>query len=152
MDLLVYPARLLARPAAAWLDVPGTTPEQRREQLILEMTEYGTKDDLADRQLTRSAIWALLFAFAFLPMVALTVALVLILGGDGGVASLIPWGVMLFLFWMGVLTGLKFGLLVVIPEEWWMPDSRLSRALLLAQNPDVILALIITVVSLMLIG
>ena len=150
MDLLVYPARLLARPAAAWLDVPGTTREQRREQLILEMTEYGTKDDLADRQLTRSAIWALLFAFALLPMVALTVALVLILGGDGGVASLISWGVLLFFMWMAVITGLKFGLLVVIPEEWWKPDSWLSRALLLAQTPDVILALIITVVSLVL--
>jgi hypothetical protein len=152
MDLLVYPARLLARPAAAWLDVPGTTHEQRREQLIVEMTEYGTKDDLADRQLTRSAIWALLFVFAVLPMVAIGVAVELILGGDGGVAGQIPWGVLLFLFWMGVITGLKFGVALLLPEERWHPRSAVAQALLLAQTPDVILALIITVVSLVLIG
>jgi len=152
MDLLVYPARLLARPAAAWLDVPGTTPEQRRSQLIVEMTEYGTKDDLADRQLTRSAIWALLFVFAVPPMVIIAVALELTLGGDGGVAGQIPWGVLLFLFWMGVLTGLKFGVATLLPEQRWHPHSAVSRALLLAQTPDVILALVITVVSLVLIG
>jgi hypothetical protein len=135
MDLLVYPARLLARPAAAWLEVPGATPEQRREQLIVEMTEYGTKDALVDRQLTRSAVWFLLLAFALVPMVALTVALVLILGGDGGVASLIPRGVLLFLFWMGVITGLKVGVATLLPEERWHPRSAVSRALLLAQTP-----------------
>jgi hypothetical protein len=151
MDLLVYPARLLARPATAWLDVPGATPEQRREQLIVEMTEYGTKDDLVDRQLTRSAVWFLLLAFALVPMVALTVALVLVLGGDGGVASLIPWGVLLFLFWMAVITGLKFGAAALLPEERWHPASPFARALLLAQTPDVILALIITAVSLVLV-
>lgn len=152
MDLLVYPARLLARPAAAWLEVPGRTPEQRRGQLIVEMTAYGTKDDLVDRQLTRCAIWALLFASTLLPMTAVAIAVELILGGDGGVAGLIPWGVVLFFFWMGVLTGLKFGVATVVPEHWWRPDRAVSRALLLAQTPDVVLALIITVVSLVLIG
>jgi len=151
MDLLVYPARLLARPASAWLEVPGATPEQRREQLIREMTEYGTRDDLVDRQLTRSAIWFLLFAFAALPMVAVAVALELILGGDGGVAGLIPWGVVLFLFWMGVITWLKFAAAALLPEQRWHPRSAVSRALLLAQTPDVTLSLIITVVSLVLI-
>jgi len=150
MDLLVYPARLLARPAAAWLDVPGATPEGRRERLIVEMTEYGSKDDLVDRQLTRTAIWSLLFVFAILPVVAVGIALELILGGDGGIAGLVPWGLLFFFFWMGVITGLKCGAAVLLPEQRWHPGSAVSRAMLLAQTPDVILALIITVVSLVL--
>lgn len=148
MDLLVFAARLVARPAIAWLGVPGKTPERRREQLIEEMTAYATKDDLVDRQLTRSAIWALLFAFAAAPMVAVAVAVELTLGGDGGVSGLAPWGVLFFLFWMGAITGLKFAAAALLPETWWHPDRAVDRFLLLAQTPDVVLALIITGISL----
>jgi hypothetical protein len=152
VDLLVFPARLLARPATAWLDVPGATAQQRRAQLIAEMTGYRTKDDLVDRQLIRCAVWALLFVFAVLPMITIGVTLELILGGDGGVAAQIPWGVLFFLFWMAALTGLKMGLAALLPAHRWHPRRAVDRALLLAQTPDVVLALIITIGSLVLIG
>ena len=142
----MYAARLLTRPAAAWLEVPGTAPEQRA-QLISELTGYRTKDDLVDRQLTRSAVWALLFAFAVLPLIAVGVVLELTVGGDQ-----IPWGVLFFLFWMAVLTAAKCGLAWLLPADRWRPDSPLARGLLLAQTLDVVLALTIAAASVVLTG
>ena len=72
--------------------------------------------------------------------------------GGGGPAGPIPYGVLFFLYWMGVVTGLKCAVAAYLPERRWHPRSAVARALLLAQSPDVTLAQAITVFSLYRLG
>jgi hypothetical protein len=144
MDLLHLPARFLAVPAAAVLDVEGDDRRQRADNLRAELT--GPVDDELDlgvRHLARCVVWWLLSAMIFPLTVAVQVILNLRDAADG-VVSTLAWSAVMFPMWMGMIHAGKALVAHYLLEGRWNSGSRLGRLAMVAQTPDVAFAITIT--------
>ncbi|SBT37848.1 hypothetical protein GA0070621_0236 [Micromonospora narathiwatensis] len=146
MDLLAWPGPRLAGWVAKVLDVEGRTPEARRAEVIRDMTSAPGDDyELFLRHLTRSVTWFVLLALVFPATLLLLVPASFLPGGRDGTpflailfaASLLTF----FALFMACVHLLKALVVNYLLEDRWDGRSRVGRALMLAQTPDVVVAL-----------
>jgi hypothetical protein len=144
MDLLKLPARWLAGPAAAALGVEGRTRKERADNLRADMNAAADDEiDLGQRHLARFVVWWLLAAVT-LPVVVAVQVLLNLVDRNVGAFSAITWGVLQFMFWMGCVHAAKALVAYYLLEGRWNRESRTWRAVMLAQAPDLAIALIAT--------
>ncbi|HWH00398.1 MAG TPA: hypothetical protein VNV66_13975 [Pilimelia sp.] len=152
MDLLALPARWLSGAVARVLDVEGRTREQRRAEVVRSMTSAAADaHDLWLRHLTRATMWGIMLAFAFPAWVLLTFGTALATG-DGDTAILdgaITAGAFIafFVFFMACIHFLKALVATYFLENRWDRRRRWWRAVMLAQTPDVIVAVTLAAVA-----
>jgi hypothetical protein len=127
------------------LDVEGKTPEARRAEVIRDMTSpAATAHDLWLRHLTRAVIWGVMLAVALPGWFVLGLAVFAFTGDRETIAFNVAYAVggfvTIFIFAMACLHLLKAVVATYVLEDRWNPDGRLSRWLMLAPIPDVLLA------------
>ena len=149
MDLLSLPARLLARPAAAVLDVEGSTPKERADNLWAEANlEPDDKYALAERHLTRSMIWLTAAGVLFPAGIPIS-WLIAVPGGGLGVFGT----VFLAVYWtlaigscvLFLLHVIKFLVAHYVIRARWNLRSRVWRFAMLNQWPDAVIAVALAV-------
>lgn len=146
MDLAMRVTRWLAGPVARVLDVDGETPEERRAEVIEAAGLPGDEvEDLGLRHVTRAVAWFILSGVAFaatmvvvIPVSVFASERVKDLAFDIG-----DWVIFFPLFTAAVHV-VKMVVVWYLPERRWNPQSRLWRAVMLAQTPDYALATLLT--------
>lgn len=146
MDLLTWLGPRLAGWVAKVLDAEGRTPEARRAEVIRDMTSAPRDDHaLFLRHLTRSVTWFVLLAVVFPASFLVLVPASFLPGGVDGTSFLVILFVdsmiAFFVLFMACVHLLKALVATYLLEDRWDGRSRVGRALMLAQIPDVVVAL-----------
>ncbi|MEV6816373.1 hypothetical protein [Micromonospora sp. NPDC051296] len=142
MDLVVVPARWLSEPIARVLGIDGRTRQDRRAELIEDLTLPGEDiDDLGLRHICRSAAWFVILGVGFFASMAVAIPVSLLAEELTDPAYFVSGLVSFFLFFMACLHGTKALIVHYLPERWWNPRNRLWRVAMLAQWPDLVVAL-----------
>ncbi|MBY8871010.1 hypothetical protein K7640_04025 [Micromonospora sp. PLK6-60] len=150
MDLLAWPARRLAGLVARILDVDGT-PDERRAEVMSDITSAPADElDLSMRHMARAVTWGVLFA-AVLPASLVLLLLVSLLTGEreGAVFRAVFVVSAVLAFFLMFMAGVHLVKMLVaneLREGWWDLGNRWWRAAMLAQTPDVVVALGLAVV------
>ncbi|SCF34327.1 hypothetical protein GA0074695_5838 [Micromonospora viridifaciens] len=142
MDLVLVPARWLAEPIARVLGADGKTRQDRRDELMQDLTLSGDDiDDLGLRHITRSAAWFVILAAGFFLSMAVAIPISLFAKELSDPAFFVSALFSFFLFFMACLHAVKALIVHYLPEHWWNPRSRVWRVAMLAQLPDLVIAL-----------
>ncbi|PZF85042.1 hypothetical protein [Micromonospora deserti] len=150
MDLSAWLVRWLAGPIAMFLGVDGKTPAERRAEVIEDASLLGEEvEDLGLRHVTRSVAWLLLcgVVFAGTALVLIPVSIFATETVKDWAFNISGW-LTFFPFFMFAMHGVKTLIVYYLPEKKWNPRSRIWRATMLAQTPDVLLAALMTTLTL----
>jgi len=141
LDLVLGPARWLARPIAALLALPGSTPRKRRDEVLGSVTLAGEDvADLATRHLTRMATWFVTLGVAFATSLVVSIP-VSALGGPAKQPVLFAVDLVLFvIFFLGAIHLVKMLIAYYVLGDRWDYRSRWWRAAMLAPLPDLLVA------------
>lgn len=141
MDLVVGPARWLAGPLGRVLGVEGRTPQERRDEVLNDITLPGDDvDELALRHYARMAAWLVIFIVTFLPSLAAATFILVFAEGIKDPAFLVMELLNFSILFMFCVHGLKALIAHYMPERWWNPRSRVWRVVMLAQVPEIVVA------------
>ncbi|MEU2612102.1 hypothetical protein ABZ570_11040 [Micromonospora sp. NPDC007271] len=142
MDLVLVPARWLAEPIARVLGADGRTRQDRRDEVMQDLTLPGDDiDDLGLRHIARSAAWFVILAAGFFLSMAVAIPISLFVKELSDPAFFGAALFSFFLFFMACLHGAKALIVHYLPEHWWNPRNRVWRVAMLAQLPDLAVAL-----------
>ncbi len=142
MDLVLVPARWLAEPIARVLGADGKTRQDRRDEVMQDLALPGDDiDDLGLRHISRSAAWFVIFAAGFFLSMAAVIPISLFVRELSDPAFFVAALFSFFLFFMACLHAVKALIVNYMPEHWWNPRSRAWRVAMLAQLPDLAVAL-----------
>ncbi|OKI87615.1 hypothetical protein [Micromonospora sp. CB01531] len=142
MDLVVVPARWLAEPIARVLGADGRTRQERRDELMQDLTLPGDDiDDLGLRHISRAAAWFVILAAGFFLSMAVAIPISLFIKELSDQAFFGAALFSFFLFFMACLHAVKALIVHYLPEHWWSPRSPVWRVAMLSQLPDLAVAL-----------
>jgi hypothetical protein len=149
MDLLSLPTRLLTRPVAAALDVEGSTPKERADNLWAEANlEPDDPYALAERHLTRSVIWLAVVGVLFPAGIPVS-WLIDVPGGGlgvfGAVFLAVYWTISLSAGVLFLLHVIKFLFAHYVIRRHWNLRSRPWRFAMLNQWPDAVIAVALAI-------
>lgn len=151
MDLLAWPSRRLAGVVARLLDVDGDTPEERRAEVMKDITSAPADHvDVMMRHMARATTWGVMFGIVFPGSLVLLFLASLLPGGrDGGpflTVFAVDATVAFFVLFMACVHLVKMLVANYLLQGRWDPGSRVWRAVMLAQAPDVVVALALAAV------
>ncbi|MEU8265361.1 hypothetical protein AB0C02_32775 [Micromonospora sp. NPDC048999] len=146
MDLLKWPAPWLAGSAGRFLGIGGS-PGERRDKVMGHLTlPVEDVNDLMLFHMARMAVWGVMLAVVAPVLLVVIIPVSLLPGGWEGapfLAAFFVSGVLsFFIFFMGAVHLLKGLIADYLLEGRWNRESRAWRAVMLAQTPDIVIALV----------
>ncbi|MFU8854344.1 hypothetical protein ACNAW0_25665 [Micromonospora sp. SL1-18] len=146
MDLLKWPAPWLAGSAGRFLGVGGSA-QKRRDEVMGQITSpVEDINDLVLFYLARMAVWGVMLAIVAPALFVAILPVSLLPGGWEGAPFLAAFFVSgllsFFIFFMGTVHLLKWLIADYLLEGRWNPESRVWRAVMLAQTPDIVIAFV----------
>ncbi|MBN1172861.1 MAG: hypothetical protein JXA67_11855 [Micromonosporaceae bacterium] len=130
------------------LDVEGRTDQDRRMTVLRDASlPADDSDDLGLRHLTRTVMWFVVAVAVNPVLLVLLIPASSLPGGREDVPFLVFFFVVtfmgFFLFFMMCVHLLKWLVVEYLLEDRWNPRSRVLRAVMLAQTPEVALAMLL---------